>query len=322
MKDAYETLGVSRTASQDEIKNAYRSLAKKYHPDLNPGNKEREARFKEISAAYEKIGDADSRAKYDRGETEEFMHAGGPGAGGAGAYGFRGGERPFYYHTQDGGEGGRYSFNFGQGMGDSDFFEELLRQAGAGAGPGGRGRGARATDFPGEDELYQMELSFRDAVLGTERDLTLPNGKKLHVVIPPGVDNGSRLRFRGQGGAGVGKGPAGDAYVEILVKPQPGFTRKGQDLETEVPISFVEAIEGGEIEVPTIDGKVSLKIPAGVSTGSRLRVRGKGVPAPKGERGDQYVVLKIVMPKKIDPELQAAVRAWQGRYSYNPRESA
>jgi DnaJ-class molecular chaperone len=312
MKDAYETLGVSKTASQDEIKSAYRSLAKKFHPDLNPGNKEREARFKEISAAYEKVGEPEARKKYDRGETDEM--GAGPGAAGASAYGGFGGG-PFYYETQGGEAGGRYSnFSFGGGA-DNDFFENLFRQA----GQGGR---SRSGDAPGEDQLYQMEISFRDAVLGAERELTLPGGKKLHVVIPPGVDTGSRLRFRGQGGPGFGKGPAGDAYVEVSVRPLEGFTRKGKDLETEVPISFLEALRGGEVEVPTVEGKVQLKVPPGLSSGSRLRVKGKGVAGKGGERGDQYVVLKVVMPKKISTELAEAVRAWGSKFDYNPRSDA
>jgi DnaJ-class molecular chaperone len=142
------------------------------------------------------------------------------------------------------------------------------------------------------------------------------------VVIPPGVDSGSRLRFRGQGGPGTGKGPAGDAYVELSVRPMAGFTRKGKDLETEVPVSFLEAIRGGEVEVPTVDGKVQLKIPPGVSSGNRLRVKGKGVATKGGERGDQYVVIKVVMPKKISPELAEAVRSWGNRFDYNPRSEA
>jgi len=303
MRDPYEILGVAKTATQDEIKSAYRSLAKKFHPDLNPGNKEREARFKDISGAYEKIGDPESRQKFDRGETDEMT-----GAGRAGP------ESPFYYQTQGNG-GGRYSAqSFGGGL-DEDFFENLFRQ-------GGAGRRARSADRPGEDQLYQMEISFRDAVLGSERDLTLPTGKKLHVVIPPGVDSGSRLRFRGQGGPGIGSAPAGDAYVELSVKPLPGFTRKGNNIETEVPISFLEALRGGEVDVPTVDGKVQLKIPAGVSSGSRLRVRGKGVAGKGGERGDQFVALKIVMPKTVSAELKAAVDAWGNSFDYNPRGDA
>jgi DnaJ-class molecular chaperone len=307
MKDPYSTLGVSKTATQDEIKSAYRSLAKKFHPDLNPGNKEREARFKDISAAYEKIGDAESRAKFDRGETEEFAHA---GAGG----GFGGQGNPFYSYTQ-GGDGARYTQGFGGGM-DSDFFENLFRQAGA----GGRGR-AQSADYPGEDALYQMELSFRDAALGAEQDLTLPGGKKLHVVIPAGIESGQRLRFRGQGAPGVGNGPAGDAYVEVQVRPQPGFARKGQDIETEVPISLFEAVNGGEIQVPTIDGAVSLKVPPRVSSGAKLRVRGKGI-ASKAGRGDQIVSLKIVQPKSPNPEWIEAMKALGEKFAYNPRSEA
>lgn len=296
MKDPYQILGVSKDASQEAIKNAYRSLAKKYHPDLNPGNKEREAKFKDIASAYEKIGEAEARAKFDRGETDEQMQE----QYGGGAH---------YYQNQ----GGRYSSSFGGGM-DDDFFENLFRQAGR----GGRMH-ARSSDLPGEDQLYQMDVEFRDAALGAQREITLPGGKKLQIKIPAGVETGARLRFRGQGGPGIGKGPSGDAYVQINVRPLAGFVRKGKDIETEVPVSFLEAGLGAEIQVPTIDGMVALKIPPGVSSGSRLRVKGKGVGSASGTRGDQIVSLRVAMPKKLPEELEKSMREWQEKFSYNPR---
>ncbi len=178
---------------------------------------------------------------------------------------------------------------------------------------------ARSSDLPGEDQLYQMEVDFRDAALGAEREISLPSGKKLGIKIPAGIESGARLRFRGQGGPGIGKGPAGDAYVEITVRPMAGFARKGRDIETEIPVSFLEAALGAEIQAPTIDGSVALKIPPGVSTGSKLRIRGKGVASSKGERGDQIVSLKVMMPKQIPEELRQQMSEWKEKLSFNPR---
>jgi DnaJ-class molecular chaperone len=295
MKNPYEILGVSKNASEKEIKQAYRDLAKKHHPDLNPGNKTAEAKFKEISGAYAQIGTAEARGKYDRGETAEQQQE-------------RAQEQArqySYYNTQQG--GGRYSQSYSQEF-DDDFFASLFR--------GATGRSQRPSQ--GEDHMYQMEVDFKDAALGATREILLPTGKKLSVKIPAGIESGAKLRLKHQGGAGSGKAAAGDAYVEITVRPMAGFTRNGNNLQTELPISFQEAILGGEVMTATLDGKVKLKIPAGVSTGTQLRIRGKGVGA-EGQRGDQIVALKIVLPEKIDPELQATIRSWGDKFSYDPR---
>jgi DnaJ-class molecular chaperone len=310
MKDPYQSLGLSKQATQDDIKNAYRAMAKKHHPDLNPGNKEAEKNFKDIASAYELLGTPEARAKFDRGETPEQMQENQQRQQQDWARSQRSG--PSYYSTQQG--GGRYSQSFGEDGGMGDMFENLFRQnqgrRGSARPPGG--------DYPGEDQLYQMEVDFRDSILGAEREITLPTGKKLQIKIPPGIETSKRLRFRGQGGPGAGKGPAGDAYIEITVRPLDGFRRNGNNVESELPISFIEGIVGAEIQVPTIDGSVMLKIPSGVSTGSRLRVRGKGVASPK-DPGDQIVILKVALPKQVNPELLAEVRAWGSKYSYNPR---
>lgn len=296
MIDPYQVLGVSKNSDQEEIKKSYRKLAKKYHPDLNPGNKEAEKKFKDVSHAFDLIGTPEARAKFDRGEFEEAP------------FGFgQGGRRPSYYDTQH--EGGRYSYSFGQDFGAEDFFESLF----------GRARG-RPTDFPGEDVHYKMEVDFKEAALGGEKVITLPDGKNLKVKIPAGIESGKKLRFKGLGTPGRMQGEPGDAYIEIIVRPLEGFTRHGLDIESELPISFFEAITGDEVEVQTIDGTVLVKIPPGVSTGTKLRVKGKGA-GPEGKRGNHIVVLKIVMPKHIDPGLKAMAQNMKGQFDYNPRMS-
>lgn len=292
MIDPYHVLEVSKNCNQEDIKKNFRKLAKKYHPDLNPGNKEAEKKFKEVSHAFDMIGTPETRAKFDRGEFEEFT---------------RGPRRPSYYDTQH--EGGRYSYSFGEDFGADDFFENLF----------GRTRG-RPMDFPGDDVQYKMEVDFIEAALGVEKIITLPDGKNLKVNIPAGIESGKKLRFKGLGTAGRMGGEAGDAYVEIIVRPMEGFTRHGLDIESELPISFFEAITGEEVKVPTIDGVVLLKIPAGVSTGSKLRIKGKGA-GPKGKRGSHIVVIKIVMPKYIDPALREAAQTMKDKFDYNPRMS-
>ena len=305
MTDPYEILGVTKSASQDEIKKSYRKLAKKYHPDMNPGDKEAEKKFKSVSHAFDQIGTPEQRARFDRGETdeqqqrqyEEYMKN-------------QGASSRSYYNPFEGGED-HFTFSFGDEIGGEDLFESLF-------GASKKGRSRRKTDSPGEDVIYKMEVEFREAALGAEKIITLPSGKYLKVKIPAGIETGKKLRFKGQGSPGIGKGVPGDAYIEINVRPLDGFKRVGNDIEVEVPISFFEAITGAEIKVPTIDGEVMINIPAGVSTGTKLRVKGKGVG--EGEmRGNEIVILKVVIPKTIDPGLKAAIEKLGGQYQYNPR---
>ena len=303
MKNPYETLGLKVTATQDEIKNAYRKLAKKFHPDVNQGNKEAEKNFKDLNAANEMIGTPEAKAKFDRGETAEQQYQAPPRNG------------PYYHQTQ--GQGARYSQGFSGGMGgsgiDEDLFESIFGGRG-GARTGGRGF---SEDFAGQDEQYQMEVDFKDSILGGEKEISLPNGKRLRVKIPAGIETGKKLRFAGQGGVGVGKGPAGDLFIEIKVKPSALFKRNGNHVEMEFPISFAEAILGGEVRVPTLDGSILLKIPPSISSGQKLRVAGKGVPAHGPEKaGDQHVSLKIITPPTVDEELKTAVKAWSERHPF------
>jgi DnaJ-class molecular chaperone len=303
-KSPYETLGLTSSASQDDIKNAYRNLAKKYHPDLNPGKKDAEKKFKEINAANELIGTPEARAKFDRGETEaQQAHTSQSTQGGS-----RSG--PFYHQTQEG--GGRYTSSF-EGM-DDEILQSIFGRM------GGQSKRTR-TDAPGEDALYQMEIDFKDAVLGAEREITLPSGKRLMIKIPAGVESGTKLRFAGQGGAGSGQASAGDAYIQLNVRPSKLFKREQNDLEIELPISLSEAVLGSEVKVPTIDGSVLLKIPPQVNSGQRLRISGKGVPITgTTQRGNQFVILKILnTPVTIDEEFKQAIKSWSDRQPYDPR---
>lgn len=295
MATPYTILGVTPQATQDEIKEAYRKLAKKNHPDLNPGNKEAEKRFKEISVAYEQIGTAEARAKFDQ-ETqaeEQWKRAQAEGRGRR-----RG---PFYSETQQG--GGRYSQQFSGMNIDEDILASIFGQMG----------GANRGPMRGQDSLYQLDVDFKDSVLGAEREIHLPTGKKLKIKIPAGVESGTKLRLQGQGEPGEEGAPAGDAFVQLNVKPSETFKRVGNDLEIELPISVADAVLGGEVKAPTIDGNILLKIPPGVSSGQQLRVARKGVLNQNGERGDQRVTLKIILPKNIDPEFKEAVEAWRRR---------
>lgn len=314
MKDPYKILGVSKSASQDEIKKAYRNLVKKNHPDLNPGNKQAEMRFKEISVAYDQIGTPEARSKFDRGETdeqkqeayseqqkywEEALKQGRTGSRG------EAGRGPSFYNTQQ--NAGRYSQSFGDEFGGEDLFEELFR-------------GARTRSAPekGRDTLFQMEISLKDSVLGTEKGISLPNGKNISVKIPAGINSGTKLRFKGLGEPGPRGAANGDAFIEVIVAPMKGFKKVGNDIEVEVAVSFIEAILGADISVPTLYGPIMMKIPPGVNSGSRLRIKGKGVHSGN-DVGNQIVKILITMPDKITPELQAAVKNWNGKFDYNPR---
>jgi DnaJ-class molecular chaperone len=305
MIDPYKTLHVEKNVTLDEIKKSYRKLAKQYHPDLNPGNKVAEKNFKDISHAFDLIGTEGARAKFDRGETEDQQR-----------HQYEEYQKAHQGRQQSGGH--RYSSSFGDSVDGEDLFESLF---GAGARRGRGGFSSQGMNFAGEDEQYHLEVDFSEAALGGEKIITLPNGKKLQVKIPAGIESGKKLKLKGLGQPGMGTGPAGDIYVQINVKPLAGFTRVDNDIHTEVPISFFEAIHGAEIEVPTIEGSVMLKVPAGVSTGSKLRVKHKG--AGHGEtRGNQIVTLKIVMPKHITPELREAIGQLQNQFAYNPRTQA
>ena len=291
--DPYTVLGVKKDASQDEIQKAYRRLAKKLHPDLNPGNKQAEERFKEISAAYDLLGDPDKRARFDRGEIDAS-----------------GMERPQQRYYRDFAEGGAYASDagFADFASAEDIFSEIF------------GRSGRANiRMPGSDAHYRLELDFLDAINGGKRQITLPDGSVLDVNIPPGTRDGQILRLRGKGRPGMGGGPPGDALVEIEVRPHRIFTRKGDDIHVDLPISLSEAVLGSKVRVPTPSGSVTMTVPKWANTGTVLRLKEKGVPRIDGSRGDEFVTLKVMLPEKPDPELEKFVAHWRGAYS--PRQA-
>ena len=289
MRDPYEVLGVRRDASADDIKKAYRQLAKKLHPDLNPGNAKAATQFKDVSAAYDLLSDADKKGRFDRGEID--------------ASGAETRARSSYRTYAESPGGAKY----GAGADPGDIFEDLFGRS--------RGWGRSTIKTRGADVSYELTVDFLDAAIGAKRRLTLPDGRTLDVAIPAGAEEGQQLRLKGQGTPGLGGGPSGDAYIEIHVQDHPLFKRQGADIRIELPITLTEAVRGAKITVPTIDGPVTMTVPKGSNTGTMLRLRGKGVPAKKGgPRGDQDVRLEIMLPDGADPALERFVEEWHRDY--------
>lgn len=306
MRDPYSVLGVAKGASEGEIKSAYRKLAKKLHPDVNPGNTEVEQKFKEVSAAYNLLSDKEKRGKYDRGEIN---------ADGSPRY-----DSAFHRaYSQPG--GGRGGYDFTQGGGDfEDIFSDLFGRARRGGSAAGGRRTYTTTQAKGNDVQYTVQVTFAEAAKGIRRRITLYDGKSLDVTIPPGTEDGQTLRLKGQGMPGLGGG-AGDAYVTVQVQQDPMFERDGSDIHVTVPVTLDEAILGGKIRVPTIDGPVSVSVPPGSNTGSRLRLKGKGVSKqPGAARGDQIVHLEVVLPDRPDDELRSFLQGWALRHPYDVRK--
>ncbi len=302
-RDYYEILGVPRNASQEEIKRAYRRLARKYHPDVNPGDKEAEEKFKEITEAYQVLSDPEKRKMYDR-----FGHAAFEQASSSqdfGASGFKDFDfGNFRIRFDD------FGFDFG---GIGDLFDQFFSFG-----------STRTRTAKGKDIEYTVEITLEDAYRGLFTDITVNRGGSIETVrvrIPPGVDNGTKIRIAGKGEPGFG-GPPGDLYVITKVKPHPFFERKGDNLYCKVPVAFWEAVLGAEIEVPTLDGVVKVRVPPGSQCGQKLRLRGKGMPRLRGTGyGDLYVELKVVTPANIDGRTAQLLREIKDRFAgFNPRE--
>jgi DnaJ-class molecular chaperone len=299
--DLYEVLGVSRTASQDEIKKRYRTLAKQLHPDLNPDKPDVAERFKGITAAYDILSDPERRGRYDRGEID--------------ASGQERPEQRFYREYAE--DPGATRFYTREGFSDDEslhaFFSDLF------GGRAGQGEGMR-TRARGADVSYSLPISFLEAAKGAKKRVTVGDQQTIDLTIPAGVRDRQTLRLKGQGMAGFEGGPPGDAYVEVHIQPHAYFERKDNDIHVELPVSLAEAVLGGRIQVPTIDGPVSMTVPKASNTGATLRLRGKGIVEPRGsQRGDQYVHLKVVLPKAPDAELEKLVEQWAKSHPYDPR---
>ncbi len=307
MRDPYEVLGVAKSASEAEVKKAFRNLAKKHHPDTHSGDAGAKKRFQEISAAYDIVGDKDKRKKFDAGEIDAQgnprgfdprSHQGGPFRGG-------GGQNPRDFHftwTDQPGEAGLHA---------EDLFADLL------GGLGGRTRG-RSQPRPGQDFAVTTTVSFEEAARGGTRRVMLPSGEQIDVKIPVGLKDGQQIRIKGRGGEGRNGGPAGDVLIHVAVAPHPIFSRDGNDLKMDLPVTLKEAVLGAKVPVPTLTGTVSLSIPANSNTGAVLRLKGKGIPARGHEAaGDLYVRLAVTLPEKPDAELKTFAERW--KTDYDPR---
>jgi DnaJ-class molecular chaperone len=328
MRNPYEVLGVSRTATAAEIKSAFRKLAKKLHPDANKNDAKAASRFAEVNAAYEIVGDEDKRKAFDRGEIDaegkpRFQGFEGFGAGRGGGRGsFGGGEGVFETYTW-GPEGMRSG---GRGGAGAAGFEEILKGMFGGLGGGGaRGRaGGHAFEqdefapAPGRDVTATATVTLEEAAKGTRRRVTLPTGKELEVKIPAGLSDNQQIRLKGQGLAMPG-GRAGDVLITVSVAPHPLFARDGNDLRLELPITLYEAVLGGKVRVPTLDGAVELAIPPGTSSGRTFRLKGKGFPAKSGA-GDMMAVVRIVLPEGSDQALDELMKSWRELKPYDPRK--
>ena len=302
MRDPYDILGVAKSASEAEIKKAFRSLAKKYHPDTHAGDEKAAKKFQELSGAYDILGDKEKRAKFDRGEIDA---SGNPRGFDPGAHGFRGGP---VWRRRD-----VSSISNGAGPAASRPRASAPRTFSPTCSAGGGRR--RNQPIKGEDFAFAMTVSFDEAAKGGTRRLALPDGREIDVRIPAGLKDGQQIRLRGQGGPGRNGGPSGDVLATITVAAHPWLTRDGNNLKMDLPITLKEAVLGGSVTVPTLTGPVSLKVPAGSNTGAVLRLKGKGIQSKAP--GDLYVRLVVSLPEKPDADLKKFAEGWGA--NYDPR---
>ena len=312
-RDPYQELGVPRTANADEIRKAFRKLAKQHHPDTNPDNKEAEERFKRVSAAFDILGDADKKKKFDAGEID---------ADGRETYrGFAGGQGPWgaspgggFGQSRRSGGGPFGTENF-EGVDLGDILGEMF---GGGRGPGGgRGGGFGGFSQRGADVRAKLEIDLEEAIRGGKKRISFSDGRTIDVTIPKGAQEGQTLRLKGQGQSGR-SGP-GDALIELAIAPHPIFRREGEVLVMDVPVTVYDAVLGGKVEAPTPDGPVTLTVPKGSNTGARLRLKGRGLSDSQGRRSDLFARLVVTLPDAPDPELEAFAEAWRQKRPYTPR---
>jgi DnaJ-class molecular chaperone len=328
MRDPYEVLGVARGASAAEIKSAFRKLAKKHHPDANKNDAKAAGRFSELNAAYEIVGDAEKRKAFDRGEIDaegkpRFQGFEGFGAGQGPGGGNREGAFETFSYGPEGFQrgGGGAGFRAGGGGGFEDILKEMF------SGRGGA-RGARPGGFQfeqedvapqaGRDIAASLTITLAEAAQGAKKRVQLPTGKEVDVKIPAGLADGQQIRLKGQGLAGP-RGRAGDLLIAVTVAPHPLFTREGTDLRLDLPVTLYEAVLGGKVRVPTLDGAVELAIPAGTNSGRTFRLKGKGFPA-KERTGDLMATVRIVLPDGKDADLEELMKTWRDTKPYDPRK--
>ena len=297
MADPYEILGVSREATQTDIRKAYHRLAKKSHPDLHPGDKGAEARFKAIASAYDIVGDEKKRARFDVGEIDATGAERPPQP-----------EREFYRRHAESPSGFKYDrTSNGEYLGDEDLFAELFR-----------GRPSAHASARGADLAYTFSVEFIEAACGAKKRVVMADGKTLDITIPAGLQDGQTIRLRGQGHPGRGGADPGDARVQVHVNPHPVFRREGNDIHAILPVTPGEAMAGDKLEIATVWGAVQLTVPKGSNTGTILRLRGKGV-AWKDARGDHLVELRVVLPEQPDDAFVQSIVDWESGHPYNPR---
>jgi DnaJ-class molecular chaperone len=328
-EDFYKTLGVAKNASQAEIQKAYYDLAKKYHPDKNPDDKTAKKKFQQVQAAFDVLSNAEKREMYDRyGSSFETRGAGGPGG-------------PQYSYNWGGGPGAGFG-GANAGPEDFDFSQFFGERFGAGAPEGGAGPGGFGDIFKqfrrggsraakgagaakkGEDILHELQIPFATAVMGGEVSFTVqrPSGKvdTISVKIPPGIEDGKKIRVRGQGGAAGRGGTPGDIVLTIRPQPHPFYQRRGNNLLVRVPVTLGEATQGAKIDVPTPRGTVSLQVPPGTSSGTKLRVKGQGVTPKNAPPGDLLAEVQIVLPKNLSAADRETIKQIDSRYSQEPRK--
>jgi len=322
MRDPYDVLGVSKSASAADIKSAFRKLAKKLHPDANKHDPKAASRFAEINAAYEILGEVEKRKAFDRGEIDaegkpRFQGFEGFNAGPGGGFSGEGGFETFTF-----GPGG-FQRSAGRSRGGFGGFEDILKDVFSGRGGGRSGGGFQFDDEQthqahGGDLTATVTITLAEAAKGTKRRVQLPTGKEVEVKIPAGLAEGQQIRLKGQGAAGA-RGRPSDVMITVSVAPHPLFERSGADLRLELPVTLYEAVLGGKVRVPTLDGAVELAIPAGTNAGRTFRLKGKGFPA-KDSTGDLLATVRIVLPDGGDAELEELMRKWRDKQPYDPRK--
>src|SRR5947209_7493350 len=326
MRDPYQVLGVARSASAGEVKKAFRRLAKKHHPDQNKNDPKAQAKFAEVNTAYEILGDEKKRAEFDRGEIDAEGKPRHPGFDGFPG-GFRrsgaggpGQSEHFEFHFGGGNPFGRGGRAGTTNIDPSDFLADLFGGFGAG-GAGARAQGRTQPPPRGSDVAATVEVPLGDAVKGGRVVVSLPTGKRLEVAIPAGIEEGQQVRLKGQGEPSILGGPAGDAIITVHIGRHPQLRVDGRDLRLDLPITLYEAVLGGKVEAPTLEGHVELTIPPHSNGGRTLRLRGKGLPANAGKpAGDLLVSLRIVLPDGADPDIEALAQGLRSEKPYDPRK--